>query len=529
MKKITSLIVATILLLNLHASDPSWVRVWEKSATLDGTSPAYIGTTNNVRGMGVGTFEGEKVVVVPTREGGNAVKLLKASDGTEWKSLNVTGIAGGLFAISDAGVTTDGKILVANMVNAVSSIFKVYRWDNSTDAPTVVISYTLPAAHRIGDHITIKGSIADGTAKVYAFSTALVSTKASIFRFDMISDGSGGYIFDSNPVVISNLIAATGGYNSVDLLPDGKYIYKYNGSQMTKLNADGSIPSPAETSSSAIVATGGNSVRYLLSRPAVNVGEPDTAYVAYYRYGSGQERANVVKFPNATLNAAGTAIASYLPALGTNANSNGAGRVAIDEVTANSVNIYVLSTNNGIGKYLVTWVPTAATITTATPSEIPPGERTLSVEFTAPSNSGGKAISNYKYSLDGGATYTEFSPAQTTSPLVIPGLSVNSTYNVKIKAVNANGDGFESNNMEVILVYSGLASENLKNISIEQHNSSIRVQGVSVSSISLYNAVGQQIKSVQGINEISISGLRGVYLLQLKSEGKVVRTEKVIL
>ena len=529
MKKITSLIVATTLLLNLNAADPNWVRIWENSATLNGSSPAYIGTTNNVRGMGVGTFEGTKVVVVPTREGGTAVKLLKASDGTEWKSLNVTGISGGLFAVSDAGVTNDGKILVSNMVNAASNVFKVYRWDNSTDAPTVAISYTLPAAHRIGDHITIKGSTVDGTAKVYAFSTALVSTKASIFRFDMISDGNGGYVFDSNPVVISNLIAATGGYNSLDIFPDGKYIYKYNGSQMIKLNADGSIPAPAETSSSSIVATGGNSVRYLLSRPAVNVGEPDTAYVAYYRYGSGQERANVVKFPNSTLNAAGTAIASYLPVLGTNSNTNGAGRVAIDEVSANSVNIYVLSSNNGIGKYLVTWVPTAATITTATPSEIPPGDRSLSVEFTAPSTSGGKAISNYKYSLDGGATYTAFSPAQTTSPLVISGLSVNSTYNVKVKAINENGDGFESNNMEVVLLYSGVTAENNRKLNIEFLSSSIRVTGSDVSSITLLNTVGQQVRTVEGVNEIATNGLKGVYLLRINSAGKVVRNSKIIL
>ena len=361
MKKITLIIVAILVAANLWAVDPSWARVWENSATLS-TLPAYIGTGNNVRGMGVGTFEGEKVVVIPTREGGTAVKLLKASDGTEWKNLNVTGISGGTFAISDAGVTTDGKILVCNMVNSAASVFKVYRWDNSTDAPTVAISYTLPAAHRIGDHITVKGSITNGTAKVYAFSTALVNSKATLFRFDMVSDGNGGYVFDNTPTIITDQVAATGGYNSVDLMPDGKYIYKYNGSQMLKLNADGSIPSPAESSSSSVIATGGNSVRFIMNRPAVNEGDPDTAYVAYFRYGSGQERANIVKFPGGTLNSSGAAISVYLPSLGTNANANGAGRVAIDDVTTNSANVYVFSTNNGIGKYSITWPDTPSSL-----------------------------------------------------------------------------------------------------------------------------------------------------------------------
>jgi len=296
-------------------------------------------------------------VVIPTREGGTAVKLLKATDGTEWKNLNVSGISGGTFVISDAGVTTDGKILVSNLAVNAPNVFKVYRWDNSSDAPTVAISYTMPLNYRLGDHITIKGSIADGTAKVYASSTQLVNTKATILVFNMTSDGNGGFVFNNTPTIITDQLAAIGGYNSVDLMSDGKYIYKYNGSQMIKLNSDGSNPSPAESSSSAVVATGGNSVRYLMTRPAVNFGEPDTAYIAYFRYGAGQERANIVKFPGGLLNSSAAAVCTYLPALGTNSNANGAGRVAIDDVTTNSLNLYVLSTNNGIGKYSITWPP----------------------------------------------------------------------------------------------------------------------------------------------------------------------------
>lgn len=385
MKKITFIIAAAFIAANLWSVEPTWTRVWEYSAT-SSTLPAYIGTTNNVRSMGVGTFEGEKVVVIPTREGGTAVKLLRASDGTELKNLNVTGISGGTFAISDAGLTTDGKILVCNMVMASAAVFKVYRWDNSTDAPTVAISYTLDAAHRIGDHFTVKGSIADGTAKVYAFSTLLVNTKATLFRFDMVSDGNGGYIFNNTPTIITDQVAATGGYNSADLMPDGKYIYKYNGSQILKLNANGSNPSPAESSSSAIIGTGGNSVRYLLSRPAVNLGEPDTAYIAYFRYGTGQERANIVKFPSGTLNSTAAAISVYLPILGTNANTNGAGRVAFDDLTATSLNLYVLSTNNGIGKYSITWPAITSSISNITEKfQITKTSSVLKVEGTTSS------------------------------------------------------------------------------------------------------------------------------------------------
>lgn len=434
MKKITLLFVAVIMTVNVFSADPTWTRIWENSATLS-TNPAYIGTANNVRGMGVGTFESEKVVVIPTREGATAVKVLKASDGTEWKSLNVTGISGGTFAISDAGVTTDGKILVANMVMSAAAVFKVYRWDNSTSAPTIAISYTLDAAHRIGDHITVKGSISDGTAKVYAMSTALVSSKATIFRFDMVSDGNGGYVFNNTPTIITNQIAATGGYSSVDLMADNKYVYKYNGSQMIKLNADGTIPSPAETSSSAIIATGGNSVRFLMNRPAINAGvDPDTAYIAYFRYGVGQERANIVKFPNSLLNSVATAVCTYLPVLGTNSNTNGAGRVAIDDLTATSVNLYVLSCNNGIGKYAITW-PTTPTST--------------------------------------------FNTYQT--------------------------------------------------VRITKSSSIIKVEDVENPSIELINSLGQKIKSISNKNELNIEGIKGVFIIRIKANGQIIKTEKISL
>jgi predicted RNA-binding protein with TRAM domain len=84
----------------------------------------------------------------------------------------------------------------------------------------------------------------------------------------------------------------------------------------------------------------------------------------------------------------------------------------------------------------------AATITTITA-----GTQSLSVEFTAPTSNGGTTITNYKYSTDGGTTFTAFSPTQTTSPLTVSGLTGGTTYSVQIKAVNAAGDGTASNTL----------------------------------------------------------------------------------
>jgi hypothetical protein len=77
--------------------------------------------------------------------------------------------------------------------------------------------------------------------------------------------------------------------------------------------------------------------------------------------------------------------------------------------------------------------PTMGTITS--------GNSQLSVAFTAPSSNNGSSISNYEYSTNGGTSFTACSPAQTTSPIVITSLTNGTSYNVQIRAVNANGSG----------------------------------------------------------------------------------------
>lgn len=76
----------------------------------------------------------------------------------------------------------------------------------------------------------------------------------------------------------------------------------------------------------------------------------------------------------------------------------------------------------------------------------------LDVAFTAPSDDGGSAITNYEYSTDAGATWQPFDPASTTSPLTITTESSDDTtpltgsqeYPVEIRAVNAAGAGAAS-------------------------------------------------------------------------------------
>ena len=80
------------------------------------------------------------------------------------------------------------------------------------------------------------------------------------------------------------------------------------------------------------------------------------------------------------------------------------------------------------------------------------GDGQASISFTQGSN-GGSAISNYKYSLDG-TTYTALSPAATTSPVTITGLTNATSYSIYLKAVNAVGDSSASTSVSVTPVAS---------------------------------------------------------------------------
>jgi uncharacterized delta-60 repeat protein len=84
----------------------------------------------------------------------------------------------------------------------------------------------------------------------------------------------------------------------------------------------------------------------------------------------------------------------------------------------------------GIDSYLLPSAPTSLSAST--------GSYSAQINFT-PGLDGGSAISNYQYSLNGGTTWTSFSPAVTTSPVTITGLVHGDTYTVLLRSVNCKG------------------------------------------------------------------------------------------
>jgi hypothetical protein len=159
----------------------------------------------------------------------------------------------------------------------------------------------------------------------------------------------------------------------------------------------------------------------------------DSTYVAYFKYGSGQEKADILRIVKGDL--ANATVVGTTPALGTTTNTNGTGRVVVD-ASGTDVYLYVMSSNNGFGKYKVTGI-------VDTPTEVK----------------------------------------------------------------QANTD----------------------NISFISNQGTITIKGVSPSSIELYNTLGQKVKSTSNSNVLTVENIKGVYIVQVKAAGKVVKTEKVSL
>lgn len=69
------------------------------------------------------------------------------------------------------------------------------------------------------------------------------------------------------------------------------------------------------------------------------------------------------------------------------------------------------------------------------------GDSQVSVSFTA-ANSPVSPVTSYEYSVDGGTTWSTTSPALPTSPVTITGLTNGQNYTIKLRAVNAVGNGY---------------------------------------------------------------------------------------
>jgi len=430
MKKFTLFFAALIVALGVKGQDPSIdvATKWQFS-TATGDLPTYIGTGNNCRGMALGVFDGEKVLAVVTREGGSQILLLDPSDGSKKSSLTISSIvAGGNFAINDAAITDDGKMLVCNTIVGAGT-FNVYRWDKTTDEPTVAIQYATASTERLGDTFTATGSIADGTARVFASNGTVGTGKILCWSMIKDEDNPGSYIFDQTPADFSTAMhgISVGVGSNIDFLPDGSFLHKSTRSVISRISSDGttllsSIPDAVAPNDA------GMSVKYIAT------GADMTSYLTYFVAMPGTQLCRIFAVTDWDLSAVTEPVAST-PSFGDgDINLNRTGKVA-SEVEDGKVYLYVLGTNSGIGKYEITGIDLATGIKK----------------------------------------------------------SLNDNLNVKVL-----GD-------------------------------ILSVTGIDSPSITLYNTIGQKVKSAVNTNQLQVNGLKGIYIVGITKGNAIVKTDKVFI
>jgi hypothetical protein len=123
---------------------------------------------------------------------------------------------------------------------------------------------------------------------------------------------------------------------------------------------------------------------------------------------------------------------------------------------------------------------TASSTITGTPVTTPNAPTSLSgtsgnssaiISFIPPIINGGATVTNYQYSVDGGSSFSAFSPATTASPVTITGLTNATPYTIQLKAVNAAGTSPASASVSVTpIAFTPLAGSLLFNINNQPFN-----------------------------------------------------------
>ena len=310
--------------------------VWEKSAKL-ANKPLWLGTDSE-RGS---AFGNNKLYVVSRKYATN-VYTVDANTGDSTGYLNVTGVTGGTFALSDVEVADDGAIYAANVTtNAFASAFKIYRWANDAAAPVEVINFT-GSPQRLGDKFTVVGSAANNSLTIYAAA----ATGTSGVPYNVVyrwTTADFGATFVRDSIVLTGVSTTSPGATpAVYPLATGlsEFAWKANGTQLRRFNADGSVIDSVNTS---ILPTGSNALTYFT--------QGGKKYILVYQY-TGTPTQNGLRLIDVT-NQYSTQhlLLDYTPSLGTTANSNGTGDVDLVSNGDGTYDVYVFASNNGLAKY----------------------------------------------------------------------------------------------------------------------------------------------------------------------------------
>ncbi|MFN0126037.1 MAG: PEP-CTERM sorting domain-containing protein [Verrucomicrobiales bacterium] len=288
---------------------------------------APLATDNTARGMAFNPVSGN--LLVATRSGATALRVLNAASGAELSTMNVTGVAGGTFALNMIDVASDGAIFGGNLTVSAAANFKVYRWANQAAAPTVAYD-ALSGLARTGDSFAVVG--AGASTRIAASGTNTVA--ASNFAALTTADGSS---FTSTAVTsIAGTSTANNDYRLSLTFVDSDTLIGTQGTAGRVTSFGGvladTIPLAGNQRLIDFATIGGT--------PVLAVADTGTSVVSVF---------DITTPSSPSLLASGATISGASVT-----NINGVGAVTWGPVSGLSATLYAMNTNNGIQAFTFT-------------------------------------------------------------------------------------------------------------------------------------------------------------------------------
>jgi hypothetical protein len=137
--------------------DPEWL-------IAPGQRPWLLPAGNHMRGGAYNPVTDH--VIVTSRTPALGVHILHAGNGRTVGQMNIEGVTGGLFALSEVAITEDGQIFGLNLSDSGTGI-RIYRWADEDSAPQLLWTGDLPP--RAGDSFAVGGTGDD--VRVYVSGT----------------------------------------------------------------------------------------------------------------------------------------------------------------------------------------------------------------------------------------------------------------------------------------------------------------------------------------------------------------------
>jgi len=306
----------------------------------------------------------------------------------------------------DGALTCDLTGVVDTADYSISVVATNSAGDSSASSSTTSYGYSLPGAPTLT-------SVTAGNGTLTLVFTPGSNGGLTITDYAYSTDGGATFdIFDSvdGPYVITGL--TNGHVYSVKLAAVNDL------GQGTSSNALSATPATVPTAPRWLHGVRGNGTATLSWNPPASSGG---AAVATYLVSDLAGHTCTATAPATTCTVSGltngTSYTFYVTA------TNSAGTSA-----ASNANAVIPSTNPG-----------APTLTSATP-----GNRKITLQYTAPTSNGGAALGYYDVSIDNGVTWKSTYGMVSGNTIIVSGLTNGTTYSVKLRARNVVGPGAAS-------------------------------------------------------------------------------------